>query len=100
MSGDALYITSSVAVGTAIVYLMYQSYSLTKKQQHLMVQNAVLTDKLIRLENDVATLKEISSHLDSEEVFLDTSEYLEISAVPSLEIDQDEKLPQRYVSLR
>ena len=93
MATDTVYITSSVAFGTAIAYLMYQSYSLTKKQQHLMLQNSLLTDKLMRLEHDVASLKEISSHLEhleNDELFVDTSEYIENSDPSLCSSDEEE----------
>ena len=53
-----VFFSGSVAVGTAIAYLLYQQYNLTQKQQYLSLQNAILSEKLVRLEKDVSMLKE------------------------------------------
>ncbi|XP_005109655.1 regulator of microtubule dynamics protein 1 isoform X2 [Aplysia californica] len=75
----AFWISGAVAMGTGLAYLLYQHYTLLRKQQNLSIQNAILSEKLIRLESDVRRLRETllvasSSSEDIEEIFVDASD--------------------------
>ncbi|CAL1527797.1 unnamed protein product [Lymnaea stagnalis] len=70
--------TSIVAIGSGLVYVIYQQYLITQREKRLSSRISQLSQTIIKLEGEIKKIKETlassSSTDDNEDVFVDASE--------------------------